>query len=162
MLVKRVIRQMAGLLGFFGAGTQEDPGQTQKQERQTPESISILESIDQIPVHPDCLRARTHFHVVCGEESTYWHAANLCQGPYADYIFDTHEAAHKFFIGQIESILPGFISDDEVDESLNELWRMISDSEYDESITKTTQGIWFEELDIKLAICHRCIPRHLN
>ena len=121
-----------------------------------------MESINQIPIHPDCLKTGTHFHVIFGEESVFWHGSDLIQGPIFDLIFDGHEKAHRFFIKQINALLPGYISEEEVTESLIELGRLIAYPEYDESSTKTTEGIWFEELDIKLAVCHRCIPVHQN
>lgn len=162
MLVKRVTRLMAGLLGFFGAETREEHGQTQKSISQREELRSILDLPDLIPVPTDCLITGTHFHVMLGEESTHWYGSSSIPGPIYNTIFSTHKDAHKFFVGYINQSLPGFISDEEIEESFEELTNIVMNSDDGDHSIKTSEGIYFQELDIRLEVCSKCLPVQSN
>jgi hypothetical protein len=158
MPVKKVIRLMARLLGFSGVATLEERGQIHRYVKQSEESTSILESPETLKLTHHHLLRGSHYHVVFGEDSEHWYGGERFYGSILDRIFYSPSEAHRFFIDQIDHLLPEFLDDEDIEESYHEFINVTSDSLYEHDEVRGTQGIYFEPLDVRLVYCNSCIP----
>jgi hypothetical protein len=147
-----VIRKVAEMLGLFSASTVES-----KSFERTARSEAFY-YLDELPKRGDLYRRGRHYHVIVGDEAAYWHGSSKFMGPIADHYFNSPEDAHRFFIGLINSFAPYYLSEEDAEESFDELLAADEDhvDHFDE--VRPRSGIYFKPMEIKLLVCDSCVP----
>lgn len=143
-----VIRRFAEMLGFFTPAPAKAPSSP-------PQTV---QAVLDIPREGHFFRRGRHYHVLIGDEAYFWHGARKFKGPVADHYFSDLERAHKFFIDLIEKTMPGFLDEDDIEESFDEFLNVIDNHVDNFTEIRPEQGIYFQPMAMKLLVCDSCVP----
>lgn len=109
-----------------------------------------------------------HYHLHAGpqqvalfDEYLEVFGSTTLQGPYYDILYDNVDGVHSAMNDIINSYVPGYLSEDDIEESYEYLEQMTSqvaygDIEYVE-ISIEDFGMYFG-----IKVCNQCIPKGMN
>jgi len=102
-----------------------------------------------------------HFHVKVGPDEVSLYDSDVYAGPYYDVIFSDVSDAYSLIVNLIEIHLPGYLDDDEIEESREYLDYMLEEVERGELVSGN-MGVGELGFEFELSVCGECVPKGMN